>query len=395
MNMEREASRFSLCLFVLFMLLIIGLLSLGAHAQESDIFVSACATQDACTLQSNVPWSVGSRTWRFTAKYPNESIRVWIRNQNTTSAHTGQAISIFITDDKTATSLLTQADRWLQAGLVDNTISGASCTSVAANRPTSSPGANGKASCYAIAMFAVQIAVRITNTTAAAGSPDQFDIGIVQQDGNNASGPQPGLAYNDSTNGVTLQKELGTFDTSISPVTLNCVFGTTGSVAPCVPGLSLAVNLTGFGAGPPMGIVSGAAGATETNPTYQEHGTNAVLSEKGGRWSITAAPATGAAFTATEAGSAGTIHVADCLSYSVFDTTAPAAASTDSVEILDGATIIWRLDFTQPAAISNTAQGSICGLNRAGTSGNAMSCTATNATANASHSCSLSGYDVQ
>lgn len=220
------------------LLFILGpLLALPIWAQNTDNFVGACATQDACVLATNVSWATGNQDWRFTARYPSESIRIWILNHNPTTAHNSQAVTLFITDDATAPTLLTASDRWVQAAVIDNSIAGAQCANVAASAPLGAPGVNGKATCYSIGMYTTQAAVRITGAVLGAGSPDTFDIGIVQQPSTYPGGPQPG---SDSSvgDGIPLQISSTFTEAAAAPVIggriIECAL-TTGALTPCIP----------------------------------------------------------------------------------------------------------------------------------------------------------------
>jgi hypothetical protein len=219
-----------LSLFMLFLCLV--LLAERSSAQSGDVFVAACGGQQSCTLATGVPWSVGTQVWRFTARDPNESIRIWIRNNNPTSAHTSQTINVFLTDE-TVNSLNSNADRWLQAAVTDNTIVGAQCKNLAISNPSGAPGANGKGTCYVPGMYAIQVAVQITGAATQAGSPDTFDIGIVQEIGY-PSGAQPGTDTSTQDFGALLNKNSSINTTgSANGAILNCVFNLLQAI--CIP----------------------------------------------------------------------------------------------------------------------------------------------------------------
>ena len=192
--MRRFFSFLVLVAIVLFFIFALPLV----HAQDN--FVPQCATQASCQLNQFGPisWANGNQVWRFVPINPSVSLRIWIRNRNTTSAHTTQTVNVFITDETTAPNFTLSQDRWIQAVVENNSITGAQCNNVAINNPAAIPG--GKGTCYSNGMYASQIAVQITGAAAAAGSPDTFDIGVVQQVGY-ASGPQPGQ---DTSTGFTL-----------------------------------------------------------------------------------------------------------------------------------------------------------------------------------------------
>lgn len=194
MMKESHRSTWLYLALVLLLFLFICASPLMLHAQET--FVPQCTKSAACQLNQNGPiaWTNGNQVWRFVPNNPAVSVRIWIHNNNPTSAHSTQSIQVWETDNPNAASLLNNADQWVQASISDNTIAGAGCQSVAANAPTATPGANGKATCYTVGMYAAQIAIRMIGASTQAGSPDTFDIGIIQQIGS-PGGPQPGADY--------------------------------------------------------------------------------------------------------------------------------------------------------------------------------------------------------
>lgn len=162
--------------------------SLPLHCQ--DIYVPACSTNYSCQVASGVPWTNGNQTWVFAPIAPNVSIYVYVHNRNTTSAHTSQTLSIYQTGSTTVSNLSSNADQWAQDAVQQNSVVGASCNNLNASAPLS-PGASGTGTCYVSTMATAQVAIKITGAASAAGSPDVFDIGIVQIAGY-AAGPQPG-----------------------------------------------------------------------------------------------------------------------------------------------------------------------------------------------------------
>lgn len=177
-----------------FALLLLALLILLIHetANAQDIFVPSCSTNYSCQLAQNQPWASGNQTWIFAPIAPNVSIYIYLHNRNTTSPHTSQTINVFQTGSTTVSSLSSGADQWAQDSLTQNSIAGASCNNVNANAPTV-PGASGTGTCYLLTMAAAQVAVKITGAAGANGSPDTFDLSIVQITGT-PGGPQPGNA---------------------------------------------------------------------------------------------------------------------------------------------------------------------------------------------------------
>lgn len=230
---ENARSRPAVSALLFILILFMVLFAVTAHGQET--YVSACATKPACTLtQSSGPvsWANGNQVWIVPLQNGTNSVRIWIRNLNTTSAHTGQAVSVFLTDDPNASSLLTQSDRWTPTLITDNNLIGAQCSSVAINNPTAITGTNGKATCYVSGMFGGSIAVRITGAVAAAGSPDTFELGVYQGLGY-PSGPQPG----GEANGTNLN-QLGIQDATPIPYFIPTGSSATASNAPQGPAIS-------------------------------------------------------------------------------------------------------------------------------------------------------------
>lgn len=174
--------------------------TLFAGIARADVRVN-CSQNSTCTLtpSGGLPWANGNLTWIFKPLNPRVSVYIFIRNQNTTSAHSSQTITVFQTpfSQDASPDLNTNSSKWTQDTLTQNSTAGASCNSVnAAN--DASPGASGLGSCYVNTMFAAQVAVRITGANTQAGSPDNFDLAIVQETGI-PGGQAPG-----STSSVTL-----------------------------------------------------------------------------------------------------------------------------------------------------------------------------------------------
>jgi hypothetical protein len=189
---ERSAARLAYAVLgtVLFFLLFFGL---SAHAQEQ--YIRQCAQQAACTLTpvGGTSWAAPVQTYMFTPIQPNVSLRIWVHNNNPTSAHTAQAMSIWVTNSTRADiSLINLSDLWVQGVITSNVTPGADCLNTNRNQTAAVPGANGMGTCYSVAMYAAQVAIRFTPGGAQAGVPDTFDIGVVQQPSNVPSGPQPG-----------------------------------------------------------------------------------------------------------------------------------------------------------------------------------------------------------
>ncbi len=428
--------------FVLLAFLLLVLWS-DASGQATDKYVGACASQANCILEQNVSWANGNQIWRFTAWQPNESIRIWILNRNTSSAHNTQTVQVFLTDDSTATSLTTQADRWVQAGVTDNSTTGAQCANVAANNPAGAPGANGKATCYTTGMYAVQIAVRITGAAAAGGSPDTFDLGIVQQPSVYPGGPQPGgsdtsgegtrfattvNAADDGTSNNTQVKKLSCIPdpTSGLPVNFNCVppfaimgYSNQGAgggswerirTIESILGSGLAAQYTGVLATIPSFTVdqnfqnSPRAGAAQSSTNATQSGTAGTtlpgmqITTGPAAWTAATQAATASQCTASvAAGGAGVRHCATGYSMCIVAT---AAQTQLFVNLRDGAsgagTVKWNSmvagTIGNPSCINQEfSAGPICG-----TAATAMTVELSAATAGTDGcASSIKGYDVQ
>ncbi len=74
------------------------LLFLGTQARGQDVRVN-CSQVQACTLTpaGGLPWANANLTWIFRPLNPRVSVYIFIRNQNTTNAHTSQTIKVFQT----------------------------------------------------------------------------------------------------------------------------------------------------------------------------------------------------------------------------------------------------------------------------------------------------------
>jgi hypothetical protein len=179
------------------------------------------------------------QTFVFTPIQPNVSLRFWIHNNNTTSAHTAQTLTIWATNSTLANvSLIGQSDIWVQAKFEDNGTVGAQCLNVNANNAVT-PGASGMGTCYSSGMYVAQIAIQFTPGGAAAGTPDTFDLGIVQQPSVIPSGPIIG-GDDSSGNGTALMVTTATAlqgsNANLARL-LRCFSADTGSLGNCVPGV--------------------------------------------------------------------------------------------------------------------------------------------------------------
>lgn len=150
-----------------------------SHAQ--DVRVNCYTESCQVTPTGGISWANANLTFIFAPISPRVSIYIYIHNNNTSSAHTSQTISVYQTPFGVgvAPSLSANADKWVQDSVQQNATAGASCSSVNAASP-SSPGASGLGSCMVMATFSTQIAVKISGAAAQSGSPDTLDLAIVQ-----------------------------------------------------------------------------------------------------------------------------------------------------------------------------------------------------------------------
>lgn len=191
--MTRNAKILCQWVILIWAALIVCLLLLAVEAHGQEQYIRACQQQYACQLDSGRAWSSPTQTYVFTPYSPNESVRIFLHNNNTTSAHTAQTLTLWITQSTTANvSLINNSDVWVQAAIIDNSVAGAKCLSVNKNQSTAAAGANGTASCYSVGMYAAQMAIQLNPGGAAGGSPDTYDLSIVQQPSQYPGGPQPG-----------------------------------------------------------------------------------------------------------------------------------------------------------------------------------------------------------
>lgn len=150
-----------------------------SQAQQIDNFVTCAPYFDSCTLTANQAWSSSNLDWRFPLYYPGGNIRIYITNHNPTNGHTLTPKLWATADVNTSTTLLNNADKWVQVAVSNNSITNAQCASLAAAN-TTTPGASGTGTCYAVGLHARQVAFQITGAATAAGSPDTFDINVVE-----------------------------------------------------------------------------------------------------------------------------------------------------------------------------------------------------------------------
>ncbi len=151
-----------------------------ARAQDQRIDCGRGDFPGACTLAKSQPWSGGNKIFLFRPIQPSVSLYVFVHNNNPTSAHTSQTLSVFQTPSTTVTDLSNNADLWTQDTVSQNATAGASCNNVNAATPTVVGSTSGLGTCFIITSFAAQLAVRITGAASAAGTPDTFDLLVIQ-----------------------------------------------------------------------------------------------------------------------------------------------------------------------------------------------------------------------
>lgn len=391
-----------------------------ALIQAQDIHVN-CATVNPCTLTpaGGIAWAQQNPVWIFSPTNPASSILIYVHNNNTTSAHT-QTVKVFQTGfaRTTAPTLTSNADLWVQDAVTNNSTVSANCNSVAANTP-GTPGASGVGTCYVVSMYAAQVAIQVTGTSLQAGSPDTYDLSIVQQTGY-ISGPQPG--EDSSAGGGTIldvvSGNIGDAQVGSSGKLLVCTFN------PCIPGFAgMLLNSTVWNrpqayngntgsntgvAGAGIFLFPGGAGAVSS--AKSQSSTNAALSNVAGStlpgvgvetapatWTVPVQAASASQCSASIAASPGFQH---CAVGVQMCTVATAAETQLFINLRDGAsgagTVKWN------AIIAGTAGTSQCVIHEfsggviCGTANTAMTLELSAATP-ATDGCAstLRGYDIQ
>jgi len=126
----------------------------------------------------------------------------------------------------------------------------------------------------------------------------------------------------------------------------------------------------------------------------------ALVTARPVEWSVVSSTAAGSAGTATKAAQASNRHVVDCIAFSAVSTGAVAAALSVSMQILDGATVIYQIDNALVTAGAASAillpyPPTICGLNIVGSVNTAMIAQFSAGEANAQQRVTMTGYDIQ
>jgi hypothetical protein len=397
-----------------------------ANAQEQ--YIRQCANQPACTLTpvGGVSWAAPVQTYLWTPIAPNVSLRIWVHNNNTTSAHTLQTMTLWITNSTRAdVSLIGQSDIWVQATISDNVLSGARCLNVNANNSTT-PGASGMGVCASTSVFAAQMALQFTPGGAQAGAPDTFDLGLVQQPSTFPGGSSPGATdvggvnfrtgANFSTGSTVTARQLNCFDAT-SALIVSCMpvvgLGMTSSVG---KGLAASINaasgagtdtlsvgnrLIGLGTG--AGVASFETASELTSSTATQSATpgssqaGVALVASPANWTVATQATTASQCVASLALQAAARHCATGVTACVSDT---AAQVQLFVNLRDGATgagtIKWNALLDGVVGSSSCVVHEFSGGPICGTIGTAMTLELGAATA-ANNGCTttVKGYDIQ
>jgi len=169
------------------------LLFSAASARAQDVRVN-CSGNPTCTLTpaGGISWANGNLTWVFKPLNPRVSVYIFVHNLNPTSAHSSQTVQVFQSpfSQDLAPNLNGNSSSWTQDTVTQNGTTGASCNNVVA-KVENAPGAAGLGTCYVTTMFAAQVAIRITGASAQSGSPDNFELAVVQETGT-PQGQSPG-----------------------------------------------------------------------------------------------------------------------------------------------------------------------------------------------------------
>jgi hypothetical protein len=361
-------------------LLFVLLLASACFAQ-TESYVAQCATHAQCTLASNVPWSQGNQVWIFATYQTSETIQIYIHNNNPTSAHTSQTVQAYFTDATNVGSLINNSDQWalanVQLPISNGTSSGNACNNVAANSTTNPTGLNGKATCYVTGTFASQVAIRMTGAAGAAGSPDTFDIGVVQQSGV-VGGPNPGQDLGQVVGLDGLHPTMHQYGLMMQ-----------GNANPNAGGSNpIDVEVSSQGgiviAGQTFPGVPQSVSSTNSAPFMTGQSANGkgaslgIVTEKGARNWISSSPAAGSQASAVQPADSQGVNILDCVSYSAASSGAVTAANV-TLDILDGASVRHTLQVAIPAAAGAGVQllGPIlqCGMNISNSANNAtMTC---------------------
>lgn len=117
------------------------------------------------TDRSNSPqWSAANRVYIFTPLNPDQSMCLWISNNNPTNSHTF-TLNVFQTGDRRVNDFTNNQGRWTSDTVVGS---------------PSPVAALSSSSVFVHSNAAVKVAVQITGAASAAGSPDTMDMYLVQ-----------------------------------------------------------------------------------------------------------------------------------------------------------------------------------------------------------------------
>jgi hypothetical protein len=168
---------------------LLALSFLASPARSQDIQVN-CAQNPTCTLTpaGGLPWASTTQPLIFIFRpiAPHATIYIFLHNLNPTSTHT-QTVSVYQTPfaQSKAPSLSKNASNWLSDTVTQNNLFGipiGSCNSIPAFNDTFST-LSGLGSCFSSTLFAAQVAIVISSGSAQVGTPDNFELAIIQEIG--------------------------------------------------------------------------------------------------------------------------------------------------------------------------------------------------------------------
>lgn len=404
------------------LLLLLLALALLPAALLADIAVPPGVSRRAADRLS---WAGFNQVWLVTPETQEVTLRLHFVNRS--SAAATFTLRVYQSPDPNVANWTDNQGFWEQ----DN-INGGDCGGGTFDCAISL-AATSTESVFINTFFANKIAIRITGAAATGGTPDSGDFWIVQRpqtisgttlgststvvtgpaaSGSALAGNPVRMGGSDGTNVVnyrTATQALTAFNAGLFPAQVYATDGTNSRavemVVAGVDGRSNSANLLMTASRPELfngttwdrdRSVSLANFPVTTTMTGR-NSIGAALAEKGSRWSVVNAPATGTIGSASIAAEAGVRHVADCISFSATSTTAPALTGA-TVTLRDGATgagvAIWAYQVIFTASAVQHIAHSFCGLNLVGTTNTAMTLEFNAGVANVSEATSLSGYNV-
>src|SRR6266852_4905194 len=116
---------------ITFLLLASLLICASSNADDNRVFCPS--TSASCQIANGVQWTSGNQTWIFRPQSPEFSLYVFIHNNNPTTAHTSQLLTVWQTPSLTVNSLNNNSDLWTQDTVAQHNIPNASCNNIAVN----------------------------------------------------------------------------------------------------------------------------------------------------------------------------------------------------------------------------------------------------------------------